>query len=155
MEATLLRACLALPKISFALWTCPPSYIREAIARFDLAMFESLSDLVGGSFSGWSQLKASLPISFGGLGVCRALVVAPAGFIGSLDQSKQLVSGILGYISPISVHLESTLKDLVVASVKDDWSSLEGVDVPLRQRALSRVVDQACFDLLVNNALNI
>ena len=118
-------------------------------------MSESLSDLVGGSFTDWSMLKASLPISLGGLGVRRASVFASAAFIGSLDQSKELVSDILGYTPPTSVHLAPTLEDLVMASGKDDWSSLEKVDVPLRQRALSRVVDQACFNRLVNNAPNI
>ena len=41
METTLLRACPALPDVSFAIWTCPPSYIREPLAKFDLALFES------------------------------------------------------------------------------------------------------------------
>ena len=155
MEATLLRACLALPKISVALRTCPPSYIREAIAKFDLSMYESLSNLVGGSLSDWSWLKASLPISLGGLGVRRASLFSSAAFIGSLDQSKELVSDILGYTPPISVHLAPTLEDLASASGRDDWSTLERVDIPLRQRALSRVVNQACFDLVVNNAPNV
>ena len=155
MEATLLRSCLALPKISFALRTCPPSFIKEPIARFDLVMSESISDLVGGSFTDWSRLKASLPIALGGLGVRRASLFASAAFISSLDQSKELVSEILGHTPPTSVHLASALEDLALASGKVNWSSLEQVDVPLGQRALSRVVDQACFDRLVNNAPNI
>ena len=68
MEATLLCMCLALPKLSFFLWTCPPIYVREAITWFDLAIFEAISDLVGGSLSDWSWLKVSLPILLGGLG---------------------------------------------------------------------------------------
>ena len=48
MAATLLRSCLTLSKLSFAPRTCPLNYIREAIASFNLSLFESLSDLVGG-----------------------------------------------------------------------------------------------------------
>ena len=154
MEATLLQACLALPKISFALRTCPPNYIKEAIAKFDLAMFKALSDLVGGSLSDWSWKKASLPISLGGLGVRQASLYASAAYIGSLDQSKQLVSNILGHHPPTPVSLSPTLEDLALASGREDWTSLEEVDVPLRQRALSRVVDQACFDFALSNAPN-
>ena len=42
MEATLLLACLALPKVFIALRNCPPTYITKAISKFDLAMFEAL-----------------------------------------------------------------------------------------------------------------
>ena len=47
METTLLRSCLALPKVAFALRTCPPSHIKEATTAFDNAMREALSDLAG------------------------------------------------------------------------------------------------------------
>ena len=43
MEATLLRMCLAFPKLSFSLWTGPPIYVWEAIASFDFIMSESVS----------------------------------------------------------------------------------------------------------------
>ena len=61
MAATLLRSCLTLSKFSFALNTCPPNYSRKAIASFDLSLFESLSDLVGGSLSDWSWSKLHFP----------------------------------------------------------------------------------------------
>ena len=48
-ENSLLRWCLAFPKINFALRTCPPGFIREPIAEIDSAIFDSLSHHVGGS----------------------------------------------------------------------------------------------------------
>ena len=66
MEVTLLRSCLALPKIAFVLRTCPPSYIQKVTNALDTAMCEAVAGLVGGSFSDWAWSKASLPISFGG-----------------------------------------------------------------------------------------
>ena len=104
-------------------------------------MFEAVASLVGGSFSEWAWFKVFLPISFGGLGVQRASLYAPAAFIGSLDHSKELVSDILGCTPPSSIHLAHTLKDLASASGQDEWSSLERIGVPLRQRALSRAID--------------
>ena len=120
MGTTLLRSCLALPKLSFALGACLPRYIREAIAMLDLSMFDSLSDLVGRSLSNCSSLKASSPISLGGLGVHRASSHAPAAFVGSLDQSRELVFDILGYAPPTSRHLALTLEDLVSSTGRDD-----------------------------------
>ena len=115
-------------------------------------MFEAVAFLVGGSFSEWSWFKVSFPISYRGLGVRRALLYAPAAFIGSFDHSKELVSDILGRTPPSSNHLADMLKDLASASGQDEWSSLERIDVPLRQHALSRVIDQACFDQLFARA---
>ena len=87
---------------------------------------------MGRSCSNWSQLKASLLIALRGLGVRWAFLYASAAFLGSLEHSKELVSDILGYTSPTSIHLVPTLKDLLLASDRNDWSSLERVGVPLR-----------------------
>ena len=35
IETALLRECLALPKIAFALRTCPPNHIRQTLVAFD------------------------------------------------------------------------------------------------------------------------
>ena len=45
LETTLLRSCLSLPKLSFTLQTCPPSYIHRASCEFDYAMCACLSIL--------------------------------------------------------------------------------------------------------------
>ena len=47
MEATLLRACLALLKFSYILCTCPPDHIRHAAATFDKAIRETLESIIG------------------------------------------------------------------------------------------------------------
>ena len=95
METALLRSCLALPKISFALRSCPPSHIQEAIAAYDDAMREALSDLASGPLSEWTWLKASLPSSLGGLNIRRASLHAPAAYISSLVCSEEMVTRIL------------------------------------------------------------
>ena len=42
LETTLLRSCLALPKLSYVLRTCPPSNISQATSVFDAAIREAL-----------------------------------------------------------------------------------------------------------------
>ena len=65
MEFVLLHSCLALPKVAFALRSCPPSKIRGATAAFDRAMREVV---VGAPLSGCGPLPGPRPPSTG-LGV--------------------------------------------------------------------------------------
>ena len=95
MEATLLHSC-RLPKVVFALHTCPPVHIFHALQTFDHIMLEALSDLACGPFSNWAWRKASLPSSLGGLGIRWASLHAPAAYISSLEQFSALVTEILG-----------------------------------------------------------
>ena len=44
------------------------------------------------------------------------------------------------------------LLNLAKAAGREDWTSVEGVDVPLRQRQLSKAIDQAVFDELLATA---
>ena len=152
METTLLRSCLALPKIAFALRTCPPSIIQRALMAFDDSMRDSLSDLAGGPLSDWAWMKASLPSSLGGLNLRQAMFHAPAAYIGSLHQSRSLVSAILGCPPRAPLHLPQCISALAEAAAKPEWSSLHNIDIPLRQHALSRAIDEATFDALLTSS---
>ena len=59
---------------------------------------DAISDLVGGHLPEWSWLKASLLVSFGGLGLLQASLYVFVSYISSFDQSKLLVARILGKI---------------------------------------------------------
>ena len=152
METSLLRSCLSLPKVAYALRTCPPGYIRQALMAFDDTMRESLADLAGGPLPDWAWLKASLPVSLGGLGIRRASLHAPAAFIGSLCQASSLVAGILGYPPGDSIHLPSAISALANAAGKPEWASIGDIDVPLRQRTLFHTIDEASHADLLSRA---
>ena len=151
-EATLLRSCLALPKVSYALRCCPPSYIKSACQQFDNSMIDALSDLSGSPLSDWAQLKASLPSSLGGLNIRRACLHASAAYISSIVQSQDLVSGILQHTPSTPLHLEEAISISADAAGKPDWTTLEEVDVSLHQRALSASLDSASFEHLLSTA---
>ena len=106
-------------------------------------MLEAISDLAGGPLPNWAWLKASLPSSLGGLGIRRASLHAPAAYIGSLNQSRLLVARICGRVPGTSIHLAPALVSLAESVGREDWSSIEEVDVPLCQRHLSKAIDQA------------
>ena len=98
LETSLLLSCLALPKVSFVLSTCPPSHIHYITVDFDSAIHESLEEsIVGGPLSDWSWLTTSLPSSRGGLNLCSAFLHAPAAFLASSSGSQPLLEQILGH----------------------------------------------------------
>ena len=144
MTIIMLRSCLSLPKLAFLLRTCPPSFIMDALHSFVKSIYYSLSNLVGGSLSTWSWDKASLPVAFGGLGLRRASLHAPAAFIASSFQSESLISDILGFDPSPSVHLPAALQSLALSANRSDWSSsLDSIDIPRTQRHLSGEIDLA------------
>ena len=78
MENTLLHHCLSFSKFTFSLKTCPSTFTREGATSLDKLLRMDLSDMVGSPVSDWSWLKASLPCSRGGLGLCRSALDTPA-----------------------------------------------------------------------------
>ena len=152
LETTLLRSCLALPKVSYVLRACPPSHICHTFVDFDRAIRETLESVLGGPISDWSWLKASLPSSRGGLSLRSASLHAPAAFLAS---SSALVERILGHSAGPSPQTSPAVSALATAAAHPDWSSLDDIDVPLHQRSLSLSIDEASFQRLLSSAPSI
>ena len=150
IEASLLRSCLALSKISFSLRTAPPITSRIPVPASMISCVRLCLDLAGSPVSDWAWLKASLPSYRGGLNLRRACLHAPAAYIGSLDQLRGLVSRIVGHTPP-SFH-QATSVELLTEAAGPDWTSLDELDVPHRQRPLSHSIDDCCFQLLLDSA---
>ena len=152
VECTLLRSCLALPKVSFILRACPPSHIRHTAAEFDCAIHCTLETIVGSPVSHWSWLKASLPCSRGGLNLRSAVRHSPAAFLASIAESRALVHQILGSPPASSPHIAPAVSSLATEAARPGWRCLDDIDVPLRQKCLSQVVDETCFHQLLDSA---
>ena len=149
LETTILRSCLALPKVTYVLRTCPPSHIVGATRDFDMAIREAFEGILGGPCPEWSWLKASLPSSRGGINLRSAAVHAPAAFIASTTSCKVLVEGILGH-SPCPSH--QALATLSASASRPDWQQLDDVDVPLLQHHLSLAINEAVYCQLFSSA---
>jgi len=61
------------------------------------------------------------------------------------------VSDILGHIPPAD-HLQSVVASLAEVAEKPEWCSVEDIDLPIRQRFLSRAIDEACHSSLLDSA---
>ena len=150
MEATLLHSCLSLPKVVFALRTCPPVHIFHALQTFDHIMLEALSDLACGPLSNWAWKKVSLPSSLGGLGIRWASLHAPAAYISSLDQSSALVTEILEKSPRPPTYLRGSLSCLAEAASRPEWLTIQEIDVPLHQHSLCHSIDIASYHHLLS-----
>ena len=148
----MLRSCLSLPKLSFTLRTCPPSYIHHASGEFDQAVYGCLEHIVGGPIPQWSRLKASLPSNRGGLNLRSAARHAPAAFVGSSHRTWTLVESILGYPPGPSPHLSTAIAALSLSANRPDWIDLDSIEVPIRQHSLSVSIDEAVYDHLISTA---
>ena len=104
--------------------------------------------------SDWSWLKASLPSSRGGLNLRSAYLHTPAIYITSSSSSKQLVESMLRLPPASSSHVCSAVATLVVVAAKLEWTDLDNVDIPLRQRQLSHAIDEAVHQRLLSTAFS-
>ena len=120
LESTLLRSCLALPKVSFVLRTYSLSHICDAVQEFDQSVRNALEAILGSPMSDWSWLKASLPSSHGGFNLRSAHLHARVIYISSSSSSKQLVESMLGLPPTSSSHVCSTVAALAVAAAKPE-----------------------------------
>ena len=136
MECTLLCHCLALPKVSYVLRTCPPDLIQNALQLFDNTKRDALSDLAGCSLTDWAWVKATLPTSFRGLGLCSASLHASAAYISSVEQAKPVVNKILSHTPLLPPALSSTIVALADAAATPEWLSIEDIHIPLHQHSV-------------------
>ena len=150
-HVTMLRSCLALPKVAFVLRSCPPNHVSNATFDFDVAIRDTLRDIVGGPLSDWSWLKASLPCSRGGLGLRNASLHAPAAFLASLH-SQSLVERMFGHPPCTSSHTSPAIAALAAVAARPDWQGLDNIGVSLSQHSLSLSIDVALHQHLISSA---
>ncbi|GJY68723.1 putative reverse transcriptase domain-containing protein [Tanacetum coccineum] len=97
-ELFLLRSCMGVAKLLFGLRTCQPMYIGEAVSIFDNGLRRAIEAIVvyeGPFFGDFQWRLASLPIRFGGLGLCSVEDVSTYAFVASRAQSWSLQDHIL------------------------------------------------------------
>ena len=91
-ELLLLRSCIGVSRLYFALRTCPPFALGEALRLFDDALRVSLEHIVtsnGPGLGDWQWRVASLPLKLGGFGIYTALEASLYAFLASRYQSDR------------------------------------------------------------------
>ena len=93
---TLLRHSFAIPKLHYLLHTTP-CFLSNLLEKYDSTLRSILSSVTNTPLlqndKAWMQ--ATLPVRFGGLGVSRAVQLAPSAYLSSSAATADLVSAIL------------------------------------------------------------
>lgn len=111
----LLRSCIAIPKMMFALRVCNPLKITDAVGKFDLILNQSLAQIVGiKEFSAHQRQLLELPIRAGGFGIPAAKSIMWSAYTGS-----QLLTANLQ--KQISATASSGIVDILAK-----WSEIHG-----------------------------
>jgi len=97
-------------------------------------------------------MKAFLSCSSGGLNLRSAVRHFPATFLASIYESKSLVFQINSSPPAPSPHITLAVSCLTTEAAYLDWQCPDDIDVPLRQKCLSHVVDKACLKQLFDSA---
>ena len=135
-----------------SLCTCNPVPLGSSLDSFDSLLLSSLSDSLGACLSQWSRLKASLPVSMGGLGLRRASLHAASAYYSSLSSSASTIESILGLPADLSPLLDGVRPLLASAASRPDWVSQESIDVPLSQHSFSSCINKSSFSSLLESA---
>ena len=155
METTLLRHCFSLSKLSVFLRTSNPVPLISLYESFASLMLSSLSKCISAHISQWSWLKASLPVSMGGVDLRKAAVHSSVAYYSSLYNSASILQEVLGYSPNLSPLLDSCCPLLSKHAARPDWSSHLSIDSPISQRLLSTSIDKASFSSLLSQAPHI
>lgn len=95
LQLALTRQCILLPRFNHALRTCNPALIPNAIRDFDGISSSILTSIVG-PMTEEARVQAGLPVSEGGLAIAIAGQVARPAFLGSVIQTQDPTSALLG-----------------------------------------------------------
>ena len=101
--------------------------------------------------SDWSRLKASLPVSSGGLSLRQSTLHAPAAYVSSIVETLPLVSEVLSSDS-LPAGFDHSISSLAEAAHQPDWVARESIDIPIHQRLLSKCIDDVSFSHLLSLA---
>jgi hypothetical protein len=156
MELAILRSCVGMPKMAFALRTCPPSSIPEATRTFDAAIEDYLSDHILGkkTINVNTMDQIGLPVKLGGLGIPSANKVGPAAFTGSVAQSlklQRLLTNTVVTLPRPEFDLElNSLSDTYKMEMKLSLTSLESQSKP--QQFISNLINESVLESLLERS---
>ena len=154
VELHLLRSCLGVCKLNHLLQTIPPGSVDSELQRFDDNLRRSLSSICNASISDQSWLQATLPSSFGGLGLRGALRASLAAFLGSCVSSFTLCSDLLSTYCGASISISSIPgKDIATSCLSALLSGTPVLEVPASQFSKAQRLYQFQLDTYQSNLL--
>ena len=116
---SLLKNCLAIPKLQYVLRASPAYKQSAELKRFDETLVATLSKVTNVRFGDSSLAQAVLPVSLGGLGIRLAKDIALPAYASSLYSSEELVEAVLENVQHLAGNHELQM-------VEEAWSVRSG-----------------------------
>lgn len=143
VELTLLRSCLAFPKLAFALRSAPPVSSLAAAEAFDKLIQDTALERFALIPSPDQLSQICLPISHGGLGLRSAMDLVEASYIANIAAAAPLVSRLLKQPAltlqdfPDAARAYASLRSKVTASAPLPDSLASFAACPFARKALA------------------
>ena len=146
----LLKNCFAIPKLTYILRTSV-CYHSAVLAQYDLAISNALEKILNISLTTSCWEQPSLPMKFGGLGICSAQDIAFPAFLSSLYACMTSM--------PVCVNQSdgrTAYQDDFMTSAFAIWSNKSGLSLPpqlpQKQKSWNTPLSIIKLDNLVKNS---
>ena len=157
-ELCLIRMCLGVPQLVYALRTMAPQAIGGAVTGADQAITAALEHVVGDTLSARAREQAALPIRAGGLGVREAAITAEPAYLSSCSAVRPLVARILqreeaDMTVPVGVTAAlAVLNNRADATAERSWTVEKLLSDKPSQQQLLTPLEEASFERLLSEA---
>ena len=106
-ELALIRSCLGICKINYAIRTSPTKFISNYINKYDNSLSKSLEEICQSSLDEYVWCQATLSIIESSLGIISACNIAPVAYLSSVSQAIPFISNL-----SISLDIDGILKNI-------------------------------------------
>jgi hypothetical protein len=144
----LLKNCLSLPKLLYILRTSPTWRCVEDLRHFDKLIQTATEELTNVKMSTQTWTQASLPVSYGGIGLRRSEDVAIPAFLASTFSVSNLITSILP--DPVKTYVDPNVEEAIT-----NWKLLSSQTCPEDdQKGIQKEWDVPCIKTVFENLLS-
>jgi hypothetical protein len=154
IELILLRCCLGVPRMGYAIRCCSPEAIGDTLGRFDDLLSTQLEAIIASPLTPQARRLASLPIRLGGLGISEVGRVAAPAFIASVLSTRSLQNQILARSDLPVPGFDAAVRSYTGDNNIDPREFLQQIALhqEFSQKELCDVVHQTSLDSILNSS---
>ena len=156
IQLCLLRLCLGVPQLVWAMRTMDPQTITGPLSLADEGITTALQDVIGDTLPADARKQAALPVSSGGLGVRQAKHTSDAAYLSSYFAARPLICRMLRCTEeelPVATAAAAalTVVNSRAGAEAEPWSLHSLSEQRPSQETLLAAADKASFAALLQH----